>query len=147
MHAQRYSSYSRTSGRHGGRSRLLGRPGGPLEGDAQLFQERNQEKFKQHVRSRIALIRSGKYQETFGVPGVIVSYGTTGQSPEYRATRVRTMNAWTREVLAELSLQNWGGIFRFTAVEFDNLYDQAASLFEEPVWLRPDTKDTVRLFE
>jgi hypothetical protein len=57
------------------------------------------------------------------------------------------MNAWTREVLAELSLQNWGGIFRFTAVEFDNLYDQAASLFEEPVWLRPATKDTVRLFE
>ena len=56
------------------------------------------------------------------------------------------MNAWTREVLAEMNLK-WGGIFRFTAVEFDSLYDQAAGLFEEPVWLRPDTRELVRLFE
>ena len=62
-------------------------------------------------------------------------------------TRVKTMNAWTREVLADMKMESWGGIFRFTAVEFDNLYDQAGSLFEEPVWLRPDTKELVRLFE
>jgi hypothetical protein len=57
------------------------------------------------------------------------------------------MNAWTREVLAELNLKSWGGIFRFTAVEFDSLYDQAGHLFEEPVWFRPDTRELVRLFE
>ena len=106
-----------------------------------------QEKFKQHVRGRIELIRSGKYQEVFGVPGVIISYLTTGQTPEYRTTRAKTMNEWTREVLAELNLKNWGGIFRFASVEFDSLYDQTPSLFEEPVWLRPDMKETVRLFE
>jgi len=38
-------------------------------------------------------------------------------------------------------------IFRFTAVEFDSLYDQAGSLFEKPVWLRPDTSEKVVLFE
>ena len=105
-----------------------------------------QQKFKEHVRGRIELIRSGEYQRVFGVPGVIVSYLTTGETPQYRNTRVKTMNAWTREVLAEMNLK-WGGIFRFTAVEFDNLYDQAGSLFEEPVWLRPDTRELVRLFE
>ena len=105
-----------------------------------------QEKFKQHVRGRIEVIRSGKYQEVFGVPGVIISYLTTGQTPEYRTTRMKTMNAWTREVLAELNLKNWGEIFRFTAVEFDSLYDQKSSLFEEPVWLRPDMKEMVHLF-
>ena len=57
------------------------------------------------------------------------------------------MKAWTREVLAEMNLKNWGGIFRFTAVEFDTLYDQATSLFEEPIWLRPDTRELVSLFE
>lgn len=106
-----------------------------------------QEKFKQHVRGRIELIRSGEYQRIFGVPGVIVSYVTTGQTPEYRNTRVKAMNTWTQEVLAELNLKSWGGIFRFTAVEFDSLYDQAENLFEEPVWLRPDTRELVRLFE
>ena len=92
-----------------------------------------QEKFKQHVRGRIELIRSGKYKEVFGVPGVIISYLTTGQTPEYRTTRMKTMNAWTGEVLAELNLKNWGGIFRFASVEFDSLYDQTPALFEEPV--------------
>jgi hypothetical protein len=106
-----------------------------------------QEKFKQHVRGRIELIRSGKYKEVFGVPGVIVSYLTTGQTPEYRTSRMKAMNAWTHEVLAELNLKNWGGIFRFTAVEFDTLYDQTPTLFEEPVWLRPDMKEAVSLFE
>jgi len=105
-----------------------------------------QEKFKQHVLGRIELIRSGKYQEVFGVPGVIVAYVTTGQTPEYRTSRMKAMNAWTREVLADLNLNSWAGIFRFTAVEFDSLYNQTPALFEEPVWLRPDTKETVHLF-
>jgi hypothetical protein len=104
-----------------------------------------QQKFKEHVRGRIELIRSGEYQRFFGVPGVIVAYLTTGETPQYRNTRVKAMNNWTREVLAELNLKNWGGIFRFTAVEFDGLYDQAGNLFEEPVWLRPDTRELVGL--
>jgi hypothetical protein len=106
-----------------------------------------QQKFKDHVRGLIELIRSGEYAKVFGVPGVIVSYVTTGQTPQYRATRVKTMNAWTRQVLAELNLKNWAGIFRFTAVEFDSLYDQAGSLFEDPLWLRPDTAEKVGLFD
>ena len=106
-----------------------------------------QQKFKEHVKARIAFIRSGQYAKLFGVPGVIVSYVTTGQTPQYRNTRVKTMNAWTREVLAELNLKNWGGIFRFASVEFDSLYDQAVRLFEEPVWLRPDMKEAVSLFD
>ena len=104
-------------------------------------------KFKEHVRGRIQFIISGKYTETFSVPGVIVAYVTTGQTPAYRNTRMKTMNVWTREVLADLDLQHWGGIFRFTSVEFDTIYDQAGNLFEESVWLRPDTKELVRLFE
>jgi hypothetical protein len=106
-----------------------------------------QQKFKEHVKGRIELIRSGQYAKLFGVPGVIVSYVTTGQTPQYRNTRVKTMNVWTQEVLAEMNLKSWGGIFRYTAVEFDSLYDQAGSLFAEPVWLRPDTRELVRLFE
>jgi hypothetical protein len=46
-----------------------------------------------------------------------------------------------------MRLKNWGGIFRFTSVEFDTIYDQAGNLFEESVWLRPDTSELARLFE
>jgi hypothetical protein len=97
------------------------------------------QKFKQHVKARLALIRSGEYQRVFGVPGVIVSYLTTGQTPQYRKTRCRAMAAWTQEVLRELNLKNWAGIFRFTAVDYDTLYKDAATLFTEPVWYRPDS--------
>ena len=100
------------------------------------------QKFKQHVRGRIELIRSGEYQRVFGVPGVVVAYLTTGQTPEYRTTRMKTMNAWTREVLRELGLESWAAIFRFTAVEFDRLYETVDSLFASPVWLRPDSPAT-----
>jgi hypothetical protein len=49
--------------------------------------------------------------------------------------------------LQELKLKNWAALFRFTAIEFATLYDQAASLFEESVWLRPYTKEKVGLFD
>ena len=96
----------------------------------------------EHVRGRIQFIRSGKYMETFSVPSVIVAYVTTGQTPAYRNTRMKTMNAWSREVLKDLDLQHWAGFFRFTSVEFDTIYDQAGNLFEKPVWLRPDTRSS-----
>ena len=101
-----------------------------------------QQKFKQHIKGRIAFIRSGQYQQMFGVPGVIIAYATTGQTPQYRLTRCKTMNAWTRDVLAELDLQHWSGIFRFTALEFKTLYEDAATLFTKPVWYRPDSPAT-----
>jgi hypothetical protein len=99
-------------------------------------------KFKEHVRGRIELIRSGEYQRVFGVPGVIVAYMTTGQMPEYRQTRCQAMNTWTGEVLTQLNLKSWAGIFRFTAVEYDQLYGSVGALFSSPVWLRPDSPTT-----
>jgi Replication-relaxation len=100
------------------------------------------QKFKHHVRGRIELIRSGEYQRIFGVPGVIVSYLTTGQTPEYRTTRCKAMNRWTQEVLTELNLKSWASIFRFTAVEFDQIYASINDILASPVSFRPDSPTT-----
>ena len=103
--------------------------------------------FKQHVRSRIEFVRSGVYQKTFGVPGVLIAYATTGQTPEYRHTRARTISKWTMEVLDALKLKHWAALFRFAAIEFDSLYAEASDLFEKEIWLRPDMREKVRLFD
>jgi hypothetical protein len=95
-------------------------------------------KFKEHIRGRIELIRSGEYQRVFGVPGVIIAYLTTGQTPEYRLRRCKTMNSWARDVLRDAGLASWGAIFRFTAVEYEKLYGSVGALFAEPLWYRPD---------
>jgi hypothetical protein len=101
-----------------------------------------QERFKNHVRARLAFIHSGDYAKVFGIPAVMIAYVTTGQIPAYRETRVKTMAAWTREVLAELKMERWAGIFRFTSAVYETLYEDAQTLFEKPVWYRPDEHST-----
>jgi hypothetical protein len=96
-----------------------------------------QQRFKQHIRSRIQFIGDGGYTRTFGSRSVTVAYATTGQTPAYRDTRRKTMALWTREVLEELGKNNWAGVFRFASVDFKGLFDLA--LFEKPVWIRPDS--------
>jgi protein involved in plasmid replication-relaxation len=105
-----------------------------------------QERFKNHVRGRIAFIHSGDYAKVFGMPAVMIAYVTTGQVPAYRETRVKTMAAWTREVLSELKMERWAGIFRFTPAVYETLYEDAQTLFETPVWYRPDADAPLALF-
>jgi hypothetical protein len=104
-----------------------------------------QERFKQHVRGRLEFIRSGDYAEVFHTPAVMIAYATTGPIAEQRDRRVKTMAAWTRDVLAELSLDDWAGVFRFTAVTYETLYTEVQALFTEPVWYRPDAPTPVPL--
>jgi hypothetical protein len=84
--------------------------------------------------------------KVFGIPAVMIAYVTTGQIPTYRETRVKTMAAWTREVLSELKMERWAGLFRFTSAVFESLYEDAQTLFEKPVWYRPDSPTPVLLF-
>jgi Replication-relaxation len=105
-----------------------------------------QERFKAHVRARIEFIRSGDYARVFDTPAVIIAYVTTGHAPPYAETRRKTMATWTMEVLAELELNDWAGVFRFTAVTYDTLYEDVHAIFEEPVWYRPDSPTPVPLF-
>jgi hypothetical protein len=104
-----------------------------------------QERLKNHVRGRIEFIRSGDYAEVFHTPAVIIAYATTGHIAEHRERRVKTITAWTRDVLAELHIDDWAGVFRFTAVMYETLYEEAQALFAEPVWYRPDSPTPVPL--
>ena len=104
-----------------------------------------QERFKNHVRARLAFIRSGDYAKVFGVPAVIIAYVTTGQVAAYRETRVKTMATWTREVLTELKMERWAGLFRFASMVYETLYEDAQTLFEKPVWYRPDSPTPLSL--
>ena len=102
-----------------------------------------QERFKNHVKGRLAFIRSGEYARVFGIPAVIIAYATASQVQRYAETRRKTMCAWTMEVLTELALEKWAGIFRFTsAVVYERLFEQAHALFDTSVWCRPDAPST-----
>jgi Replication-relaxation len=102
-----------------------------------------QERFKNHIRGRIEFIRSGEYARIFGTQAVSIAYGTTGQVPDYAETRRKTMAAWTMEVLEELELKSWAGVFHFTTVVYERLYEDAQTIFTKPVWYRPDSMTTV----
>src|SRR5262245_5534666 len=102
-----------------------------------------QERLKNHVKGRLEFYRSGEYERVFGTPAVLIAYATTGAVPAHGATRRNTMAAWTMEVLRELEIENWAGIFRFTsALDYTRLYEQGRELFTNPVWYRPDAPST-----
>jgi hypothetical protein len=102
-----------------------------------------QAKFKQHVKARLSFLESGAYTEVFGLRSVMVAYLTTGQRPEYRESRREAMMRWTQEVLQELKMEDWAGIFRFTSVVFEEVY--AHGLFEKALWYRPDADSPMPL--
>jgi hypothetical protein len=109
-----------------------------------------QVKWKNFLRRRLIYIRSGDYAKAFGVPGVILAYVVTGPTAAAAHTRRQTLLGWGREVLAELKLETWAEIFRFTSLCLDErirdqggktrrVYDRG--LFEKPVWHRADVPD------
>jgi Replication-relaxation len=95
-------------------------------------------RLKRDLHNRIAFIKSGAYRKMFGTEAVMIAYITTGE------TRRKAMCAWAQQVLAELHMENWSHIFRFSSVEFDQLY--TTPMFDEPVWYRPDSPIPVLLF-
>jgi hypothetical protein len=103
-----------------------------------------QQKFKQHIRSRIEFIRSGAYKEMFGVEWVTIAYVTTGETAAYRETRRRTMCSWAWEVLREQQREEWASIFRFHELPLEGVYK--SPMFAEPVWFQPDQRSPVSLF-
>ena len=100
--------------------------------------------FKRHVKARLAFIDSEAYANVFGVKAVIVAYATTGQTPAYRETRRATMTRWIQDVLAELGMKDWAGIFRMTSVVFEQVYDQG--IFEKAIWFQPNVARPLPLF-
>ena len=98
-----------------------------------------------HVKARLAFIRSGAYERVFQTKAVIIAYATTGRIAAYRETRRRALCALTQEALTELHEESLARIFRFTAVQFETLYEHAPSLFVGPVWYRPDSSTPIPL--
>ena len=92
--------------------------------------------FKHHVKDRLAFIESGEYVKLFGMKAVMVAYVTTGQRPEYRDTRRATLIRWIQELLTELGMEEWAGLFRVTSVVLGEVYD--AGIFEKAIWYRLD---------
>jgi hypothetical protein len=100
--------------------------------------------FQKRLQERLEFIRSGQYQQVFGVPAVMIAYATTGQLPTYRETRQQALCNWIMEVLAGLKMENWAGVFRVTSLVYQDIYTNP--LFDAPVWYRPDASQPLPLF-
>jgi hypothetical protein len=104
----------------------------------------SKDKFRAHARGRINYIQSGEYRRDFKTDVATIAYATTGQTEVYRTTRRKAMCAWIMELLREMRMGDWAGVFRVASIEFNKLYDN--SLFEEEVWYRPDSPKPQQLF-
>jgi hypothetical protein len=103
-------------------------------------------RFQAQMKARLEFIQSGEYKKVFDHPAVLFAYVTSKSLPAHTQTRVKTMAAWTQAVLSELGLQEWGVIFRFSAVSYETLYADIPTLLEKSVWYRPSIADPGPLF-
>lgn len=92
--------------------------------------------FKGHVKALIDYIQSGAYERDFEIEAVIVVYATTGQLPEYQTSRRIAICKWTLELLKELKMEEWAGVFRFAGIDYKRLL--LTPLFDESAWYQPD---------
>ena len=105
----------------------------------------NKDKFRAHVRGRINYIQSGEYQKIYRTDVTTIAYATTGQTELYRTTRQKAICAYIMELLKDMRMESWAGVFRVASIEFNKLYEN--ELFESEVWYRPDSPKPLRLFD
>jgi hypothetical protein len=87
------------------------------------------------LRARIAFLKQD-YEAYFQTADCVVGYVVIGP-PAYRAARLRQLRAWTATLLALEGLTKWTSVFRFTAVDMDNIYAHP-QLFAAPEWYTAD---------
>ena len=100
--------------------------------------------FKRHIKERLEFIDNEDHVKLFGIKAVMVAYVTTGQRPEHRDSRKATLLRWIQELLTELEIEDWAGLFRVTSVVLGEVYD--AGIYEKAIWYKPDAAKPTPLF-
>jgi hypothetical protein len=117
---------------------LLERPTGPtglwLEIDCGT---ESKTKYHKALAARLTFLQED-YERCFGTDYLLVCNLAAGSQ-----TRRRALQDWTEELLRERKLTDMAGLFRFAAVDYDRLY--STSLFDAPIWYRPETPNPVAL--
>jgi len=102
------------------------------------------EKFQRLLINRINLIRTKKYAEFFNIHSITFCYLVGTPTRDQRLVRLRRLREWTADVLAEMSLDDWSPLFRFSTID-EYLYDSLI-LFTDPVFCTPDSDTLISLF-
>jgi hypothetical protein len=106
-----------------------------------------QKRFVKSIRARLEFIKDfGAYRRLLGMEpkNVIIAYITTGDRPEYRESRRRSMCDWARKVLEQSDSVNLPCSFLFCSVVASEIYN--IPLFEAAGWFKPGESSPVSLF-
>ena len=95
-------------------------------------------RFSHLLQARLEFIDSGEYARAFPAAdgAVVMAYVVAGPTPQQAETRRQTLARWTMQILTDLGMAHWAGIFRFTSIVFSEVYTQG--LFERAVWYPPN---------
>ena len=106
------------------------------EGTALWFEVDNattyRQSFHRRLSARLALITSEAYAEYFGTPAVLLCFAVLDNE-----ARMHTLAHWTWELLDQQERTQLASHFRFVAVEYETMYQQALTLFTKPLWRLP----------
>ena len=103
-------------------------------------------KYLDLLTARINMVKRGQYENYFSTSVLLLVYLVTGRSSEERNTRLDTLRRWTHWELKKQKLEDWASVFRFSAIAWEEMYDQTHRLFAEPSWYLVDSDEPVPLF-
>jgi hypothetical protein len=112
------------------------------QGTALWFEVDNATTYRVAYQRRLAarlefITREGGYAAYFGTPVVLLCYAVLGMAPGLGEARMHTLRHWTWELLEQQEREQFASHFRFTAIEYEKLYEQTQTLFTKPVWHLP----------
>jgi hypothetical protein len=105
----------------------------------------SQRKWAQSLHGRVRFIESGAYARAFQTSTVMIATLVVGETAESAATRQKALCRWTQNLLAELGLKSWSGMFRFNSLAWSDDFSRLG-LFEAPLWYRVDSAIKESLF-
>jgi hypothetical protein len=94
-------------------------------------------RLRTHIAARVAYVQSAHFKNIYGTIPFRIAYATQGHTPSASQARLQSLCTTTSEVLAALKKPEYARYFRFTTINFQTLYEDAQSLFEESVWYLP----------
>jgi hypothetical protein len=95
-------------------------------------------RFKEHIASRLAYVKSPQLRDTYGTVPYRIAYATQGLTEAASRARLAAMVKFTREVLTARQRTEDSRYFRFTTITFATLYEDTPRLFEGHAWYLPD---------
>jgi hypothetical protein len=105
----------------------------------------SQRRWVKSLHEKVRYVQSGEYARVFHTSTILISFLVAGRTAQSAASRRTALIRWTNNSLAELGLEAYGSMFRFSSLVWsEDISD--LGLYDSAIWHSVDSAIPVPLF-